>query len=74
MTNWNLLSESNLSKYGKYRDSEGVFHIPFSGAPRSYAALSEDGIRDELHDAGWKIEVSFLTERNLVTVARFLPE
>lgn len=51
MTNWNLLSTSNLAKYGKYRDADGVFHIPFSGKPRSYYAFDEPLLNAELEAA-----------------------
>lgn len=51
MTNWNLLSASNLAKYGKYRDADGVFHIPFSGKPRSYFAFEESSLNAELETA-----------------------
>lgn len=72
MTNWNLLSVSNLSKYGKHRDSDGVFRIPFSGKPRAYFAFEESGLNGELSAAGWEILDSSVNERNLATVARFL--
>ena len=71
MTNWNLLSSSNLAKYGRYRDSDGIFRIPFSGKPRAYFAFEESGLNEELRAAGWEILESSANERNLATVARF---
>lgn len=71
MTNWNLLSSSNMAKYGKYRDSDGIFGIPFSGTPRAYFAFEQSELEGELRAAGWEILESFVNERNLATVARF---
>lgn len=72
MTNWNLLSASNLAKYGKRRDSSGVFHIPFSGKPRTYFALEPTVLSRELAQSGWEVLESIENERNLTTIARFL--
>lgn len=72
MTNWNLLSTSNLAKYGEYRDTGDIFRIPFSGKPRAYFAFEESGLNEELRNAGWEILESRVNERNLATVARFL--
>lgn len=71
MTNWNLLASSNLAKYGKYRDSDGIFRIPFSGKPRAYFAFEKTGLETELENAGWEVLDSRGNERNLATVARF---
>lgn len=71
MTNWNLLSTSNLAKYGQYRDSAGIFRIPFSGKPRAYFAFEESELNGELRSAGWEILESSVNERNLAIVARF---
>lgn len=71
MTNWNLLSMSNLAKYGERRDSEGIFRISFSGKPRAYFAFEESLLNEELGVAGWEILESSANERNLATVARF---
>ncbi len=72
MTNWNLLSTSNLAKYGEHRDPDGIFRIPFSGKPRAYFAFEEAGLNQELRAAGWETLESRVNERNLATVARFL--
>lgn len=71
MTNWNLLSESNMSKYAKFRDAEGVFRIPFSGKPRAYFAFDRASLECELKRAGWDVLEFSENERNLATVARF---
>ncbi len=71
MTNWNLLSTSNLAKYGQYRDFDGIFRIPFSGKPRAYFAFEESELNGELRSAGWEILESSVNERNLATIARF---
>lgn len=73
MTNWNLLSVSNLSRYGKFRTGDGNFAIPFSGKTRTYVPFTEDGLRAELLEAGWVPETLVSNEKNLVCVAR-LPE
>lgn len=71
MTNWNLLSESNMAKYGERRREDGVFEILFSGKPRTYYAFTEAVLRKEFELAGWEISEFSQNERNLATVAKF---
>lgn len=66
MTNWNLLSESNMSKYGKYRNPSGNFEIPFSGNVRTYAAFDPETIASEAERAGFVRASVRATERNVV--------
>lgn len=70
MTNWDLLSERNLARYGKARDSEGAFEIPFSGTVRKYFGFSPEGLEREVREAGFEEVSVFKTDRNLVLTAK----
>ncbi len=70
MTNWNLFSALNRSKYARYRDGDSeVFRIPFSGIPRAYFAFDESLLLNELSHNGFEILRFEKNERNLVVVA-----
>ncbi len=65
MTCWNLLSVSNVSKYEKFRNSEGIFEIPIGASVRRYVGFEKNTLSEELRSEGFKIRSFDSNERNL---------
>jgi trans-aconitate methyltransferase len=64
MTCWNLLSVSNMAKYGDRQNSEGIFEIKIGANVRHYAGLDEKTLRKLLLEAGFEKNATSAGERN----------
>ncbi len=70
LTCWNLLSESNVSKYGDRRRPDGSFGIKIGSSVRTYAALDEGMVVREASAAGFETVFSETNSRNVLAVFR----
>lgn len=71
MTNWNLLSEENLSKYESRRISgTNDFNIPFGGNERLYHAFQLEELNGLFLECGYVVleNVIYGNGRNIVSV------
>ncbi len=70
MTNWNLMSESNFSKYEKSYKGNGDFQIKIGAHYRYYHGFTTEELGDLFYESGFQAIENRVFEdgRNLVSI------